>query len=536
MSVPESAVPGSNVPPSPLPVGGGKLLGTVQLFPPAGIAVLASLRRFRELPALLQAVLSLFVASQLLAALWAPQVTLSLALALLRGVVVTGWVTYGFVKGRHLNMGWVAGALAVVSLLALALAGWLRDGRALEASSGTGLEFLYITANGMSIVGMVMIFLALLGLRHWSLAWRTLLGTLGAGVLILGMGKTAWLAVIFGLVLALTGRWATWLRWGLLGVMALMVTIPEGRAIMLNTIGTSLSGREQVWADAARISTSFSVGGTGPYQYGHWAAPFGNPCATLRTVEAVIPQCPSWVASLGQPWIIAHNGTLQALGETGLVGTAGWFLLYGAAVLGAWKSRWPLARAVTGGLLLINTVDNALLFPSPGYAELFMVVSGAAWARWAAQPDGEQSVGTQQRWSGWPAAQLSLLGAGLAVGTVAVPWLLVTPTDSIRLEQRRLLTPAQYEAGEVYAIYADLSQARRWNKTGYLSLEQCSELSICSRIGGGRFNQGQFRDWVYGRIKREDTLVRLRLTVADTSRLGSALVIKEWKVRRATLP
>ncbi|UFA51508.1 O-antigen ligase family protein [Deinococcus radiophilus] len=528
-------VPKPGVPRQPSALGGGRLLAAAQLFPPLGAGVLGWLGRVRELPTLLQAALGIFVLTQVVAALLTAQPLLSLGLALLRSALVVGWMTYGYSYGRRLNLGWVTGALALVSVLALAMAAWLRMTAGPDTVLPRGLEFLFITSNGMSIVGMVLVLLALLGLRHWSVISRVLLGLLGAGVLVLGLGKAAWLALGVGLLLSLRGRWGQGLRWGMLVLAALALAVPSTRAQVLTLFGNSLSGREQVWTDASRIFSASPLGGTGPYQYGASAAPFGDPCATLRTIEAVVPSCPAWVEGLSQPWIIAHNGTLQALAETGLVGAAGWFLLYGAVLLGAWKSRWPLARALTGSLLVVNTVDNAILLPSPGYAELFLVLGGASWAAWLARPEEASQEAAALPAGSAPALQLAALGGAVGVGTAAVPWLLAAPTAPVQVELRRLLTPAQYQSGEVYGLYADLSWAQDLAGDGYLSVEQCSDLNICTRIGGARFEKGRLSEWVYARIREEGPdaqNVALRLTVADQSRLASALVLKEWKVSR----
>lgn len=515
--------------PAPEPQRGGRLLGLTSLFPPLGLGVVGVLGHVRELPRVLQLTLGVFAVTQLVAALLTPSPLLSVALAAVRSALVAGWVTYGFQAGPHLRLSPLAWALAALSLAALALAAWLRLSAGPDTLLPTALEFLYVTSNSMSIFGMVMVLLALLGPRHWHLTARLPLGVLGSAVMVLGQGRTAWLALGAALLLGLRGRWATPVRLTALALAALTLALPQGRGWVQAAASDSLSGRERIWSDGVQIAQTFPLGGTGPYQYGAYASPFVDPCTTLRTLETVLPTCPAWVQHIGQPWVIAHSGVLHPLAETGMVGTLGWLLLYGTVLLGAWRSGWPLARAVIGGLLVINLLDNATLLPSPGYAELFLALGGAAWA--AQRRLSEREAPTVAPGAPAVSGQAAALGAGVGLLTAAVPWWLVLPQQPAGVEVQRLLTPGQYQAGEVYGLYADL----RWTApqgAGYLSVEQCSPLNICQHIGGAAFEGGQLADWVYARLQSEDPTVILRAVATNRERPALPVVLETWEVKR----
>ncbi|MFC6592965.1 O-antigen ligase family protein [Deinococcus lacus] len=543
MAKPTPAADPSRLPATQGQGSSGRFLAAAVILVPLGAAVLGQLRHFRALPSEMQALLSAFVVLQLVAALFTPHPIISLALAGLRAAVLVSWIVYGYQRASTLQLKWLAGALAGVVAAAAALAAYLR----LQAGPGDplprALEFLYISSNGMSVLGMLLVFLAALqGSWHWTA--RMLLGLVGTTSLVLGMGKTAWVACALGLAAAYWPRLPAWLRGssvaaalaGLLAVAALP-QLQNTLRTWLPPVRQALSGRDTVWADAARTAQAHPLGGTGPYQYGAWAAP-NDPCATLTTLESVSSACPAWLNSFGQPWRIAHNAALHAFAETGTVGGAGWLLLFGAAVFGAWKSRWPLARAVVAGSVGLNTLDNVTLLPSPGYAEIFFVIVGASWGLYAQRekaakaPDAGQAADNLNRTK--TLGQVTALSAAVAVGTLAVPWVLMTPPGLPgRVEVQHFITPPHYEPGEVYALYAQLhwpAQQKQSTRKPYLVIEQCTRLNICSRIGGASFadaaemvSAGQvgaeaggyeLKEWVYARVtSTPEQTVRLRASV-----------------------
>ncbi|GGR53932.1 hypothetical protein GCM10008959_14310 [Deinococcus seoulensis] len=506
------------------------MLGALPVFPPVSVVSLSALGAWKTVPAGLTVPLAVFAVTQLAAALFTSQVLLSLGLAALRTALVCALVLYGATRGASLNLKWLAGGISMVCVLALVLqsltTGWVGVQGGLRP-----LEFLFSSSNGMSVLGVVLVWLALLQ-RAWGWHWRVPVGLLGVAITVLGDGRMAWAALLIGLLAAWRGRLATAVR-VLLMVPLLVVAVWDGaRQPVAEFMGPVISGREEVWTNAANVARSLPVGGAGPYQFGGLAAPFSDPCQTLETLQEVMPGCPAWLSGLQQPWLIAHNGVLQALVETGWVGLLGWAVLWGALLWGAWRSGWAVARAAVAGLLTLNTLDNVTLLPSPGYAEVFFILGGAAWGVWASQP--EQLPGTSRSLRHWPVGlgNALLLGSALTVTTIWVPWTLITPDRLPPVQVGQVLLPPQYEPDEVYGLYVQL----KTSEPGvYVAVEQCSVQNICVRIGGARFNGVTLEDWVYARVKpdHQDPVVRMRLVISREVRPASRQVLREWEVTRA---
>lgn len=492
---------------------GGRLLGWLPLIPPLSVLTVGALRDWRSLPGTLRAALLLFVLTQVVAALLSPQPMVSLLLGGLRGAVICGLVAYGARAGRDLNLRPFAlgvAALCVAALVTQSLLGW-------RTPQGTfrALEFVYANANSLSVLGVLLVCLALWD-RSWG-AWRWPLGTLGLAVAVLGQGRMAWLACAVGLLAAWRGRRATLTRSALLLLALGALAWAPARQALVTVLGPAISGREAVWETAARVADRWPWGGAGAYQYGAQAQAFPDGCAVPDTLTRLAPGgCPAWLTGVRQPFLIAHNGVLHVLAESGRVGLPGWLILWGTLLWGAWRSGWPLARAVVAGMLTMNVLDNATIIPSVGYAELFFVLGGAAYA---AVPHSRAALG------------LGLLtGAALGVLTLLAPWVLGRPAPLPPVTLRTLLLPPTYQAGEVYAIYTDLHISTV--APLYLAIEQCDAQQRCLRIGGSTIPRGSVQDWVYARL-RPGGEQRLRLVLSDAQRTANGFVLREWVVQRA---
>lgn len=506
----------------------GKLLGILPLFPLVSLVLAWSGIKgiWAKVPIILKWALACFAISQLLAALFTENILFSAAVAMIRAFLICGLVLYGIRFAYVVNLKYIAWGLVLVSILALVVSVLTSDGQPLNPL-GKGiekrpLEFLYMTSNSISVLGVFMIWLGCFQIK-WQLVVRVFLVCFGGLIAFLGAGQAAWVALFVGFLAAWIGRVATIIRLLLMLILLGCCIHETSRNRMIDLLGPAMSGRETVWENAAHIAQAYPLGGSGPYQYGYFAAPFQDRCNTLETLEKVLPDCPRWLEQLNQPWLIAHNGTLHALAETGMVGTVGWFILWGVLAFGIWRSRWPFVRAVLGGLLAINLLDNVLLVPSPGFAEIFFVLSGAAWVKFA---DQEEAVRES------PEFQLgtsAILGGMIGLGSLVVPYILGTPQQFSAVQVNRLLLPSQYEAKEVYAIYADIDTKE---ENAYISLEQCSSLNICQRIGGAVFQSRRFADWIHARIIDTDEIAELRITLTHVKRVDSKYVLEQWKVRR----
>ncbi|MDL2342998.1 hypothetical protein QOL99_02415 [Deinococcus sp. MIMF12] len=414
--------------------------------------------------------------------------------------------------------------MSVILILGLALWLWRSKQGADER-----LEFFWSSSNGVGVLSAVLIALLVWQRGRWSL-WRLGGVPLGLFAMYASEAYAAWIALGVALLFARSHPVVWWLR----GVIAVAVTATVAwqpwRESLLQGLGPLLSGREGVWETASRLISAFPWGGTGPYQYGSLATPFADRCQTSGALEGLLNSvggCPVWLEQLGQPWLIAHSGWLHALAETGMVGTAGWLLLWGVLFAGVWKSRWHAGRAVFLLLLTVSLVDNVTLVPSPGYAELFYLIGGAGLGR-VAQLETKQG------------AMVLGLGAGtgglLALGSAAAVWLLSTPTSLGPVQVQRLLLPAHYQQDEVYAFYADLRLPDGPAAGGYLAVEQCADTvaAACTRIGGALFEGERLQDWVYARIlpSYQGESVRLRVTLASRNRVGARQLLREWTVER----
>lgn len=236
---------------------GGRLLVWLPLIPPLSVLTVGALRDWRSLPGTLRAALLLFVLTQVVAAVLSPQPLVSLLLGGLRGAVICGLVAYGARAGRDLNLRPFAlgvAALCVAALVTQSLLGW-------RTPQGTfrALEFVYANANSLSVLGVLLVWLALWD-RSWG-AWRWPLGTLGLAVAVLGQGRMAWLACAVGLLAAWRGRRATLTRSALLLLALGALAWAPARQALVTVLGPAISGREAVWETAARVADRWPWGG-----------------------------------------------------------------------------------------------------------------------------------------------------------------------------------------------------------------------------------------------------------------------------------
>ncbi|MEW6422671.1 MAG: O-antigen ligase domain-containing protein, partial [Deinococcota bacterium] len=149
----------------------------------------------------------------------------------------------------------------------------------------------------------------------------------------------------------------------------------------LTRLGTAdATGRDVLWYNVLSVIQSEPWSGVGSYRLGTRLTPPGT-CELFASPSGAVPECPVWLKRLGNPWLIAHNVTLQQWAETGPLGVLGLFLLLGTALVAAVQARSALGLAVMAGLLVATVNDNTLLVPSPFFAEVFWIVAGASLTR-----------------------------------------------------------------------------------------------------------------------------------------------------------
>ncbi|WP_425386913.1 O-antigen ligase family protein [Deinococcus aquatilis] len=212
----------------------------------------------------------------------------------------------------------------------------------------------------------------------------------------------------------------------------------------LQRLGTlDLTGRDLVWNDAFSVIQAFPWSGTGSLLLGPRLAPPGGSCTWFEALEVRGIGCPALLQQVNNTWVIAHNGALQALGETGLIGTAGLFLLLGGAVVGAVTTARPLTVTLLVGLLFADLTDNVTPVPGPFFSEIFWLTAGWALSNW------------KLSWRvGFPAA--AGWGAAILLITAFPLWTSFVPSGAPpgALHIVGLIAPTQWRSDEPYAAAA----------------------------------------------------------------------------------
>lgn len=316
---------------------------------------------------------------QVLPAVFAPTPLLALGGALLRTALLGGLLGLGAVMGQLEQLRPLAVGLTGVYLTALVFN--LSVG--LDLFSGR-LSHPYMTPITLGLAGAMGLWLAVFLRGHWG--WRIFLGLAGAASLLFSGSRGPLLAALFGLLTAyvLQKRPQTYLvliTAGLLFGLSLTLGDRVGVNLLSRLTQIDTTGRDVVWSNTLSVIRAHPLVGVGSYQLGAELTPPGQPCALVNQVTAqeeslTKAACPAWIARLRNPWLIAHNVSLQQLAETGPLGLLGLMMLLTTVTVVTLSRREPLAVAVVSGLLLATVLDNTLLVPSPFFAEVFWLVAG----------------------------------------------------------------------------------------------------------------------------------------------------------------
>ncbi len=370
-------------------------LALVPVFPPLYLGGFYGLRFLRNLAPLARYGLFGFFALELLAALFSPRPLLSLVLALVRALFVLGLIGIGVWLGRAERLGPLLYGYLVVYLVALGTS-WTVWGERLFAWAR--LVHPYYTTVSLGLAGAVGILLAVgvPSLPRWV---RILAGALALVVLLFAGSRGALLALFVGAMAAAALGGRRFLKaigvGGLAVGVALFVAESERRVGAITRLLNlkNLSGRDKVWEGAVEAFRAHPLGGSGPYQLGPYLDHlYRAGCHLWVGAERLGLRCPAWLEPFAGAWLIAHNLLLHALGETGLLGTLGWAILYLVSGYAVVRARDPLVAAIFFGFLAMGLVDNPTLVPSLSLAEVFWVAVGIALARSGLAVPLEQGV------------------------------------------------------------------------------------------------------------------------------------------------
>lgn len=365
--------------------------------------------RLGTLPPALRWLMTGFVTLQLLSSVFTAQPLVSAGVALLRSLFLVGLLVTGWQLGRARSLLALLPGLVVVLLSALLYS--------LHRYGFSGLLHARLQHPSYQMVSLGLA----AGLTLWlAVCWpapigqhrpggrwfiwpaRALCAALALGVLVLGQSRAPLAAALLGVlaagVAALGHRSRRAQGWGLAAVLLLVGGGVYLTAGSLNggspgsspTTGShlaqlGLNSRDTYWEEAANVFRAAPLGGSGVGQLGNATRSTQDNCFQGGPTYSV--GCPAWELRLSaQPWFaparklswLAHNVALQNLAESGLIGSAGYFLMLGLVVAAALLSRQPLLIAVITGYSVVNLVDNSTMLPSLAVSEVFWLAGGAA--------------------------------------------------------------------------------------------------------------------------------------------------------------
>lgn len=436
------------------------LLAPLYFFAPAAVFALPALRR---LPRAVWWVLGFYALSQQLPALLTPEPLINSGLALGRTLLIFGFMALGATLNSTRQLAWLGMGLAVVYVTALGLT--VADG--LNPLSQR-LGHPYMTPITLGLAGAAGIWVAMFaGGRLW---WRVPLGMVALGILLLSGSRGPLAAALLGCALGWAVRQSRRVALGILAGAALLAGgFYAGTRLDLPAIqrlsNSDSSGRDLVWNNALSVIRSEPVSGVGSYRLGAKLSPPGEKCTLWPSPDGTLAPCPDWIARLGQPWLIAHNVTLQQLAETGPLGLLGLFVLLGVGTAAAWRQRDPLGLAILSGLLIATANDNTLIVPGPFVGELFWVTLGCVLA---GMPRQSPAVG----WAGGAAAAglMAALSFPLLIGSLR-------PAPAITASLDALIAPRNVTDTEKYQAFVRLNLPPGSYR---VSLQACQ--SSCSTV------------------------------------------------------
>lgn len=349
------------------------LLPIVYVISPLAVFRLPHLKRIPR-PSWL--ILIFYALSQQLPAIFAPDPLQASVLACLRTLLIFGMLSVGIELGKTSRLQPLIIGFLVVFLIAFV---WSFIGQ--QNLLLNRLTHPYMTPITVALAATILLWLMTFIPMAWY--WRVPGILLSAVVLLLTGSRGPLLAAGIGLVAGLLLTNTLNMRPVLLmmGVAVIVTgaTIIFAERQQLDTFlrfsAIDANDRDLIWNDTLSIIGTAPWTGVGSYRLGHYLQP-DTICEGFPNIRGEVQPCPAWIASLGKPWLIAHNVGLQQWAETGPIGLLGLLSVLAVAIMGCQQNRDPLGMAIISGLLVSNLVDNTILLPSPFFAEIFWITVG----------------------------------------------------------------------------------------------------------------------------------------------------------------
>ena len=354
------------------------LIAIVPIFPPIYLLAFYFLRYWKAAGPILQKIFIFYFSTQIIAAALAPNPTLSILLAILRSLFIFSLILTGIYLKSKEWLYYLLYGLLFVYILAF----WTTWHVYGDLWWHHRLAHPYYTSVSVGVAAAV----GLLLILSWTAKWwvKLPLVFLALAALLFSGSRGALALLLVGLTLAILATEQLRSKWLIIGgvlsttiytIFSLGQNIPSlGHLLSLN-----LSSRDRVWQGALEAIRSHPLGGVGPYQLGPWLTLGAKKLFLWTGARALgFKEFPAWTKSIYGSWLIAHNLLLHSLGETGIIGTVGFFILLSLLGYAAFRSREPLLVAIFFGYLAMSLVDNPMAVPSLFFAEVFWVAGGMA--------------------------------------------------------------------------------------------------------------------------------------------------------------
>ena len=348
------------------------LLAPLYIISPLSLLALPYLKKLPK-PALY--VLGFYALSQQIPALFTPEPLLASVLALVRTLLMFGLIGVGVALGDSQRLKPFVIGLVIVFVTALIY------------SFSAGLDIFinrlshpYMTSTTLGLAGAFGIWLSMFNLSKYIS--RIPLFILSVGILVFSGSRGSLIAAIIGSLMSLVFLNRRIFTIALATIFFMLALINVGGLIGISSIGRlstiSSADRFIIWNNTLSIIKSFPIGGIGNYQLGKYLEPQENSCPDRELRLAPEIRCSHIVQSIGSPWIIAHNFTLQSFAESGILGFSGILFLLSTIVMCIIKRKDLLSIAIFTGIVFSSINDNTTLVPSPFFGEMFWIISGMA--------------------------------------------------------------------------------------------------------------------------------------------------------------
>lgn len=136
------------------------------------------------------------------------------------------------------------------------------------------------------------------------------------------------------------------------------------------------SNRDQIWFSAIDALPKIPLFGVGAYSIGKNLTDLSSHCELWPSIRDLGVSCINIFENVQMYWLIAHNGFIQSVADSGIFGFAFTTLLLTAAVCGFVASSNVFSASILFGLVVSSNVDASTLIPSPGFGEIYWILIG----------------------------------------------------------------------------------------------------------------------------------------------------------------